>query len=207
MLYLWPQSGSMSGFHPNFGVMASPASKMIPLGIEEGRFYGVDNGAYTGAFEPDKFLSYLSLLSPYSGACLFIVVPDVWGSLSATLYSYEEWAETLATYGPLALAAQDGMEDEDWPEGFEWLFIGGTDEWRSGAGPEKCIQRAKRSGKFIHVGRVNSIKRFQHYYNLGADSADGTNAIYEPSVSKRIFTYAVSQLSLYSALPERDSSS
>ena len=183
----------MVGMHDNFGVMASPAMNGVPLGIQQGRWWACDNGAFTKAFDAGKFLGYLETLKPWANRCLFVVVPDVWGNVDQTLALYDYWAGALAADWPIALSAQPGLENEQMPEGFDWLFVGGTDEWRSGPGVKKCIKKAKALGALIHIGRVNSLRRFQYFQKLGADSADGTTARFAPNVARRILTTAVAQ--------------
>ena len=36
------------------------------------------------------------------------------------------------------------------------------------------IIEAKERGKLVHVGRVNSLKRIQHFAPLGVDTCDGS---------------------------------
>jgi len=194
MIYLWPKGGSMIGMHDGFGVMASPAMMGVPLGIKQGRWWGCDNGAFTKAFDAPRFLEYLEMLKPYAHRCMFVVVPDVWGDAGATMDLFDMWAGPLAADWPIAFAAQPGLESIDhWPIGFDWLFVGGTDEWRSGPGVKTCIARAKAQGALVHIGRVNSIKRFQYFQRLGADSADGTKPVFAASDAERLLTRAVAQ--------------
>lgn len=184
----------MEGLHKNFGVMTTPKNWTIPAGIREGRWWACDNGAFTGAFNPSEFLSYLEELKPYRDTCLFVVVPDVYGDVEQTLIQYEYWAGGLAADWPIALGAQPGLENiEEWPEGFDWLFIGGTDDWRAGQGVKDCITRAKSLGCLVHIGRVNSVKRFHYFQRLGADSADGTTAVFAPDQATRWLTRLVAQ--------------
>jgi hypothetical protein len=190
----------MDGMHDNFGVMASPAMYGVPKGIKEGRFWALDNGAFTGAFEATRWLSFMDELRPWAGSCLFVIVPDVWGDVEQTLIQYEYWAGPLAADWPIALAAQPGLEQEPWPEGFDWLFVGGTDDWRQGPGAKTCIARAKVQGALVHIGRVNSIKRFEYFQRLGADSADGTTAAFGPDIAARLLTRAVMQRSFVEKL-------
>ena len=60
-----------------------------------------------------------------------------------------------------ALVAQDGLEHLTVPWGeFDVLFIGGTTAWKLGPGPVKLIRTARKLGRYIHMGRVNSFQRF-----------------------------------------------
>ena len=104
----------------------------------------------------------------------WIVVPDVRLDAKATLKSWQEWEPQLRCYGvPLAFAMQNGMQVEDIPESANVLFIGGSDDWRYPRMAE-FAQFARSTGRLIHVGRVNSIRRIQQLEALEIDSVDGT---------------------------------
>jgi hypothetical protein len=47
-------------------------------------------------------------------------------------------------------------------------------EWKLGNAARSLVHEAKRRGKWVHAGRVNSGKRFEYFRAIGADSADGT---------------------------------
>lgn len=200
-MYLWPQQFiSLAHLHPSFGVMVNPQKPDLPVGVVEGRWWALDNGAYTG-FDAEAFLAKCEQLQPWRGRCLFIVAPDVVGDAVATLALYREWAHTVKRFGPVAFVAQDGQEQLELPE-FDWLFVGGTTEWKMGPGAKVCIRRAKVMGKPVHVGRVNSIKRFRYFQRLEADSADGTFPIYEPDTAVRRLTQCVAQPLLHGCVPD-----
>jgi len=194
MMYLWPQSSTMLGMHKKFGVLSSPRNEMVAVGIKEGRKFGVDNNAYTLGFDPKKFFPHLEKLKPYMDQCLFITCPDVVGDPRATLALWDEWKDEIKEYGSIAFVAQDGMEHYPLPKDFDWMFIGGTTDFKMGIGAKDCILRTQDMSKPVHVGRVNSIGRFRYFQKLGVDSVDGTNPIYEPNVARRKWTNAVSQL-------------
>jgi hypothetical protein len=197
MLFLWPQTTSMAHFHPSFGVITSPTAHTVPRGIQEGRRWACDNNAFTQGFKPERFFVYLQKLQEYQPNCLFVVCPDAVGDARRTLELYTQWSVQIRTLGyPVAFVAQDGQEELPFPAEFDWLFIGGSTEWKLGAGAEKCIRRAQAICKPVHVGRVNSISRFRRFQLLGVDSADGTNPIYEPNRSRVKFTMLVSQMIL-----------
>jgi len=202
MMYLWPQGSSMKSFHKNFGVMTSCQHRGIPLGIQEGRKFGVDNNAYTTGFIPDKFFSYLEKLTPYMDNCLFIACPDVVGDSRATIKLWDEWVDKIGK--PIAFIAQDGQECLPFPD-YDWMFIGGTTEWKMGDGAKKCILRAQEIDKPVHVGRVNSLSRFRYFQRLGVYSVDGTSPCFAPDYYKRRYTNAVSQLDFHNALFGGDS--
>jgi len=207
VIYLWPKSDSMTGMHKNFGVLTTGQKYTFPHGIKEGRKYAVDNNAFSAGFDPKKFFHHLEKLKPYRDQCLFIACPDVVGDAKLTLELYDLWSDKIRDYGSVAFVAQDGQEDLPFPDDFDWLFIGGTTEWKMDHRAKSCIKRAKEMGKPVHVGRVNSLGRFRYFQKLGVDSVDGTNPIYEPDVARRRWTNAVSQLPFRELISHRNSSS
>lgn len=83
-----------------------------------------------------------------------------------------------------ALVAQDGLEELEVPwDEFDVLFVGGTTDWKLGAGATGLAAEAKRRGKHAHLGRVNSRKRLMHAKLSipgGYDSVDGTYLVFGP---------------------------
>lgn len=47
-------------------------------------------------------------------------------------------------------------------------------DWKLGPHARSLVHEAKRRGKWVHFGRVNSGKRFEYARSIGCDSADGT---------------------------------
>ena len=201
MIYLWPQASSMIGMSERFGVMTSPAHGMVPLGVQEGRKWGYDNGCYSDSFHPKRFLRGLILLGQYRKSCLFVACPDIVGNAGDTMELYARWAYRIKRRGfPVAFVAQDGQEHLPFPIAFDWLFIGGTDQFKLGSAADECIRRAKRIGKPVHVGRVNSIKRMAHFKLMEVDSVDGTFPIYEPDTARARLSKGLAQPALFSVL-------
>jgi hypothetical protein len=138
--------------------------------------------ADTGCFaKPEKFdpLTYLGWLARYQDAqdrCLFATMPDVVRDAAATLKKVQPWPRILRAMGyKPALVAQDGLEALPVPwDDFDVLFIGGSTEWKLGDHATMVIRDAKKRGKWVHAGRVNSLRRLRHCQWQGCDSADGT---------------------------------
>jgi hypothetical protein len=114
--------------------------------------------------------------------CAFATAPDVVGDARATLTRSREWLPRIRRLGyPAALVAQDGLEDLRVPWAtFDVLFIGGTTEWKLGPAAADLIKRAKKKGKAVHVGRVNTKNRIDRFRALGVDSLDGTVLTFGP---------------------------
>jgi len=190
----------MVNFPPQFGVMTSPAHGSVPLGIQEGRYWVCDNEVYTRGFEPDRFFDYLETLLSYSRTCLFAVCPDVVGDAEATRKLYGKYAARIKTIiGRVAFVSQDGQCANELP-GFDALFIGGTTEWKMSPAADACIREAKRLGKWVHVGRVNSLTRMRHFKVMEVNSVDGTFPCFEPDVAKRRLGRGLAQPPLISLL-------
>jgi hypothetical protein len=56
-------------------------------------------------------------------------------------------------------------------------------EWKLGAIARTLVAEAKRRGKWVHMGRVNSNKRFEFARAVGCDSVDGTYLTRGPDVN------------------------
>ncbi len=66
---------------------------------------------------------------------------------------------------------------------FDVLFIGGTTEWKLGAEARAMVSAARRQRKWVHMGRVNSLRRFVYADSIGCHSADGTFLAFGPDVN------------------------
>lgn len=112
---------------------------------------------------------------------------------------------------PVAFVGQNGLEDLETPwDEFDCLFLGGglecvpcryvfrearrpkrgeacptcgqqLTEWKLGAAAAELVAEAKRRGKWVHMGRVNSYKRLAYAESIGCDSADGTYLTFGPA--------------------------
>lgn len=160
------------------------------------RGFGIDNGAF-GRFDAALFLRLVERERPRRDLCRFVAVPDVVGDARRTLEVFNVWRRKAELAGwPLALVCQNGQEHLPIPWGHcQAVFIGGDTAWKEGAAAAACIKAAKALGKWVHVGRVNTPGRFEHFEKLGADSIDGTGiaryshmraAIYENATAPRL---------------------
>lgn len=150
--------------------------------------WAMDNGCFAGTYPGDKaYLAALKRLEPHRERCLFVAVPDVVGDARTTLALFPGMAARVKALGwPVALVGQDGMEDLNVPwDDVDWLFVGGSTQWKLGPGAERLIGQAKANGKKVHVGRVNSARRFARFREMGCDSADGTSIAFDPTGNAR----------------------
>lgn len=148
--------------------------------IDAGWIWAADNGCFTEKWSEEPWLRWLSRPHPRTG-CLFATVPDVVGNHHATLERWEDYSSTVRQMGyPLAFIAQDGAEDGEipWAE-LDTLFIGGTTEWKMSQSAFNLAIQARDLGKWVHVGRVNSLSRLKYWRNV-AHSSDGTMLAFKP---------------------------
>jgi hypothetical protein len=162
------------------GQIASPAAGNR---VEAGRHWCADNAVFAGKYPgDDAYLAWLADRRQFADTCQFVVAPDVVGDAAATLFLSAPMLPRVRALGfPAALVAQDGLEILDVPwDSFDCLFIGGTTEWKVGAAAAGLVAEAKRRGKWVHMGRVNSRERIQYAAAIGCDSVDGTYLAFGP---------------------------
>jgi len=169
------------------GVIGMIATPKQGQAIPEGAAWSADNGCFGKGYPgDDAWLAWLGSYTPEERArCLFAVAPDVVGDAAATLPRSLPWLPKIRALGyPAAFVAQDGQEHLNVPwDAFDVLFIGGTTAWKLGAAARLLVARAKWQGKKVHMGRVNSERRFRYAAAIGCDSADGTFLTFGPDVN------------------------
>ena len=151
----------------------------------EGVTWCADNGAYSDKFNEAKWWAFLVSKAPDASTCAFAVAPDVVGDAAATQARSAPWLARIRALGyPVAYVAQDGLEDLTVPwDAIDVLFIGGTTAWKLGPHARTLAAQAKTRGKRVHMGRVNSERRYRYAAAIGCDSADGTYLTFGPDVN------------------------
>lgn len=135
--------------------------------------FAVDNGCF-GRFPKNAFLALLARENASRHLCRFVTAPDVVGSARRTLECFDYWRYKLAGW-PVALVAQDGLEDLNIPwAGIDAIFIGGSTGWKMSKAAADVVKAGKIYDKWVHAGRVNTPARFEYFEELGADSIDGS---------------------------------
>lgn len=143
--------------------------------LQTGLPWAVDNGAFN-CWNPVAFRRLLGRVER-KPRLLFIACPDRVGDARATLELFDAWADEVAAAGPVAFVAQDGQEALPVPwERFSALFVGGSTAWKLSKAAQDLSAEAKRRGKWLHVGRVNSKRRMRFCWSMKADSIDGSSA-------------------------------
>lgn len=148
----------------------------------EGVTWCADNGCFSDKWDETRWWQFLVDNAHASKTCMFAVAPDVVGDAAATSVKSTPWLGPIRELGyPVAWVAQDGQEDLPLPwDAFDCLFIGGSTEWKLGSAARDLVAEAKRRGKWVHMGRVNSKRRYDYARFIGCDSADGTYLTFGP---------------------------
>lgn len=149
--------------------------------IPEGAWVCADNGCFGKGYPGDeKWWDWVKGLPREK--VRFVVAPDVVADAEATWTRSSPWLDRIRRLGfKAALVAQDGMESMRVPwDSFDVLFIGGSTEWKLGPHAVALTREAKARGKWVHMGRVNSLKRLRRAALSGCDSADGTYIAFGP---------------------------
>jgi hypothetical protein len=164
----------------------------LPYGIDNGCFVlRSDNSPANRRKVLDGFMRYVWVKHwERKAGPVFVAVPDVVGSHAGTLRSFCGWWPMLSPLDlPLAFVAQNGATPANIPwDLFPALFVGGTaddegDEWKISPAAAAVMHEAKRRGKWVHVGRVNSRERVRWCVANGADSVDGSGFSYHPDTN------------------------
>jgi len=142
--------------------------------------WAADNGCFLGLDRP-KFLAMLDKIADQPIAPKFVTVPDVVANHAATCATWFDWIrEFQARNLPRAFVLQDGIGDDLNPlEAIAWstvdaLFIGGTTEFKLSPWVKEAVRLANWAGIWVHMGRVNSVKRLRYAMEIGVDSVDGS---------------------------------
>jgi hypothetical protein len=161
-----------------------------------GLVWCADNGCFSDKWDEAKWWAFLEANTHAAKDCLFAVAPDVVADADATIERSRPWMQKIRALGyPVAFVAQDGLacwggelltdgfkSSVAWEE-FDVLFIGGSTDWKLGAHARVIVAEAKRRGKWVHMGRVNSERRFEYARAIGCRSVDGTYLTFGPDVN------------------------
>ena len=154
--------------------------------------FAIDNGAYT-MFRIERFQAILQRESEHKDKCLWVAVPDCVGSARRTREIWKYRFDMVPAGWPLAYVCQNGSEDIGIPwDECEAVFIGGDDAWKDGPHAAAIVKTAKVLRKIVHIGRVNSRKRYLHFAKLGADTCDGSGLARYDAVVERTLVRRVS---------------
>lgn len=170
------------------GLIDTPSQRkttQTDMAHDGGAMWCADNEAFSDRFDEDRWWKFLVANAHRASTCAFAVAPDVVGDAWATHLRSMPWLQKIRDLGyPVAYVAQDGLENLPIPwHDFDCLFIGGTTEWKLGPHARAIAAEAKRRGKWLHMGRVNSERRFRYARAIGCDSVDGTYLTFGPKAN------------------------
>lgn len=147
----------------------------------EGFPYAIDNGAWTAhqTGEPFDAKAFGDVCGKLAAHADWIVVPDIVAGGNRSLEFSKSWLPRVLSYGrPVLIAVQDGLDGYDVGTMLGpnvGIFIGGSTEWKLRTMPH-WGRVARDRGCYLHVGRVNTVRRISFCAGIGADSFDGTSA-------------------------------
>lgn len=171
--------------------------------LDEGCLWMLDNGAFSGNFDEERWLKQLKTLAPYASTCRGIVAPDavilrdgkfVKGDWRGTAERLERYSPMIRAYGlPVAYALQDDHPPQAVPwDLFDVLFVAGTSEYKESVAAERIAKEAKERGKRVHIGRVSQVRRMD--LTWWADSWDGSTFKYGDRTEKHLrFSRAIAR--------------
>ena len=126
---------------------------------------------------------------------------DIRSDAAATLERSSPWLERIRSLGySVAYVGQNGQGGVPVPwDDIDAFFIGGDDPWKLGPEAASLAAEAKRRGKWVHMGRVNSGRRWRYAERIGCDSVDGTFLRWPTTNLPRLRTWinASDQLDLF----------
>ena len=132
--------------------------------------YGLDNGCFSAFYEKrwNRLLDDAQEVKP-----VFVCLPDIVGDAMRTLELFDQFMPITAGL-PRALVLQDGIGNHRIPwSDLDAVFVGGSDAFKLSPEAINACKTARMLGKWVHVGRVNSVKRVRNWTGL-AHSIDGS---------------------------------
>lgn len=162
------------------GQIVTPNERRAPL---PGVTVGFDNGCFSTRYVGDeRWFAWLTKHREHAARALWATAPDVVGDAAATLARSLPFLPMIRALGyPAALVGQDGLELLDVPwDAFDVLFLGGSTEWKLSPAAAQLAAEARARGKGVHMGRVNSRRRWLLAETFGCDTADGTFLAFGP---------------------------
>ena len=169
---------------PDVGVMLNPNMGQQP---PSGVLWAADNGCFgRDDWEPQPWLDWLESLRKFAPTCLFAVCPDVVADARRT-YERRQFLTEIRELGyKAAYVLQDGIEGWLMPDPINWdcLFIGGSTEFKISETAYGIATSARRLGKHIHMGRVNSSGRIFAAAQQRFNSVDGTFLRFGPDANR-----------------------
>ncbi len=167
--------------HPNLGFLLTLDAGYLP---PADCLLAIDNSCFSNPsqYSDAKYEAYLRRMP--RDRTLFAPAPDVLGSHQATVQRSIPMLRQIRKIGlPAAFVAQDGWSEHDTPwDEMDVLFVGGSTHFKFRGGRD-ATAAAKKRGKLVHMGRVNSLDRLRAARGIGCDTADGTYLKFGPDTN------------------------
>jgi hypothetical protein len=174
LLLLTKAEGTLMRYpHPHLGRLVQPRHyDNMAATVRNGRPWAADNDCFQG-LDPDGYRRMLRTL-PTGG--LFVTVPDVVADHQATLRMWRRWAPYVRSLGHRpAFVLQDGCERfGQVPADAAAVFVGGTTVYKLAPETATIVAEANATGKWTHMGRVNTRRRIRYAKAIECRSIDGT---------------------------------
>jgi hypothetical protein len=159
-------------------ILVTPEKPRPPAGFH----YAIDNGAWGCFVRKVAFgaRGFQALLDRHGAGADFVIVPDIVAEGDRSLEFSISWKDRMRGVERPLLAVQDGMTRGQVETVLEsWtglgIFLGGSTAWKLRTmGTWGAL--AATTGRYFHVGRVNTARRIRLCAEAGADSFDGTSA-------------------------------
>jgi hypothetical protein len=144
--------------------------------------WAADNGCFSPSWKPDAWKTWIVQVDRRA---LFAAVPDTVGDWQETRYRWIEYSKIIKGLGlRAAYVIQDGQPSRWMPwDDLDAVFIGGSTEWKLSDESRTLVNEARDRGKWVHMGRVNSLRRMMIARDWGCDSSDGTYLAFGPDVN------------------------
>jgi hypothetical protein len=146
-----------------------------------GAVWAADNGCFNA--RTFTVLRWGRWLLKQPRTALWAAVPDVVADHEATMRSWRRYAPWVRRIGfRPAFVAQNGCTPNAIPADAECVFIGGDTRWKLSPEAFAVAAEARRRGLHVHVGRINSRRRFR-MWAPHADTCDGTYLAFGPDTN------------------------
>lgn len=168
----------------NIGLLLTHVSQRN-LPNNDGWIWAADNACFTGkTWDSSAWLRWLEKM-PNPQDALFATVPDFVADHKKTLEMWPQWFRQVKDLGfKPAFILQNGCTPDEVPwDECDAVFIGGSTEWKLGIQAEAIVREARKQNKWIHMGRVNSLRRMTIAVHFGCDSVDGTYLAFAPDLN------------------------
>mgnify|MGYP003146501226 CR=1 FL=1 len=147
--------------------------------------WACDNDCFRG-FNVDAYLRMLAAVQGRRG-CVFVAAPDVLENWTETRTLFDRWQPVVKAHQlPVAIVLQDGATHHEIPwNQIDGVFIGGSTKFKLCRRVASFSGYARATGLWVHMGRVNTSRRYNHASQIGCHSVDGSTFSWFPDEGLR----------------------